>query len=248
MTAIGVIPARWTSTRLPGKVLADIGGKPMLQHVWERARRSVKLSGVMVACDELNIFDAAKAFGADVVMTRKDHPSGSDRISEAAAGRDADIIVNIQGDEPFIDPGLIDALVSSLEADTVPVMATAIKRIGQKIDFLNPNIVKVVIDKKANALYFSRAPLPYHRDGEPSEYSRYFRHIGIYAYRREFLHEYCSWSKSFLEQEESLEQLRVLENGYKIKTVETSIETLGVDTPEDLVRARKYYENTHCQR
>jgi 3-deoxy-manno-octulosonate cytidylyltransferase (CMP-KDO synthetase) len=246
MTALGVIPARWSSTRLPGKALADIGGKPMIRHVWENARRSLKLTEIIIACDEPRVHAAALAFGARAVMTRQDHPSGSDRVAEAASASEADIVVNIQGDEPFIDPRLIDALVDALAADPASAMATVVKRFGSKDDFLNPNMVKVVIDRDHHALYFSRAPVPHHRDGVPSDYSRYFRHIGIYAYRRDFLLQYCAWPKSFLEQEEALEQLRVLENGHRIMTVETTIDTIGVDTPEDLEKARLYYEKTHC--
>ncbi len=245
MSAVGVIPARWASTRFPGKILADIGGKPMLQHVWEKAGRAVELDDVIVACDEQHVYDAARAFGANAVMTRKDHPSGSDRVAEAIADRPVDIVVNIQGDEPFIDPLLIDALVIALQKDPSSAMATVIKPFAKKEDFLNPNMVKVVIDQNKNALYFSRAPVPYHRDGGPMDYSRYFRHLGIYAYRREFLLSFCTWSKSFLEQEECLEQLRVLEAGHRIKTVETDIEAIGVDTPEDLAKAKKHYENTN---
>ncbi|MBF0386813.1 MAG: 3-deoxy-manno-octulosonate cytidylyltransferase [Candidatus Omnitrophica bacterium] len=244
MKAVGVIPARWASTRLPGKILSDIGGKPMLQHVWERAKRALELAEVIVACDEQAVLTVARSFGATAVMTRADHPSGSDRVAEAVANYAADIVVNIQGDEPFIEPGLIDALVSALRKDPVPVMATVIKAVTGQADLVNPNIVKVVIDKDHNALYFSRAAIPYHRDGEVSDYSRYFRHLGIYAYRSEFLKALCRWPKSFLEQEECLEQLRVLEQGYKIKTVRTETDTIGVDTPEDLMKAREYYEKT----
>lgn len=246
MTAVGVIPARWLSTRLPGKILADIGGKPMLRHVWEQACKAGQLTDVIVACDERQVFETARAFGANAVMTRQDHPSGSDRVAEAIAGFPADIVVNIQGDEPFIDPGIIDALVLSLRQDASLPMATVIKPFASKADFLNPNMVKVVIDRHRNALYFSRASLPYHRDGEVTEYSCYFRHLGIYAYRRSFLLELCTWPKSFLEKEECLEQLRVLEQGHRIKTVETGHESIGVDTPEDLARARQHYENTRC--
>lgn len=246
MSAVGVIPARLSSTRLPGKILLDIGGKPMLQHVWERARKAVKLQDVIIACDHEQIYDKARSFGAEVVMTRQDHPSGSDRVAEVMASRYCDIVVNIQGDEPFIDPLLIDSLVKSLELDPAPVMATVIRRFEKKEDFFDPNAVKVVIDKNKNALYFSRSPVPYHRDGGITDVSRYFKHLGIYAYRREFLLTYCVWPKSFLEQEEALEQLRVLENGYKIKTVETNADSIGVDTPEDLIRAKGYYEKTRC--
>lgn len=246
MTAIGVIPARWSSTRFPGKILADIGGKSVLRHVWEKAVKATGLSEVLIACDEPHVFEAARAFGAKAVMTRKDHPSGSDRVAEAVGSVSADIIVNVQGDEPFIDPSLIDALVTALRQDPVPVMATVIKSIASKEDFYNPNIVKVVIDNGHNALYFSRAPIPHHRDGSITDYTRHYRHVGLYAYRRNFLLDLCRWPKSFLEQEECLEQLRVLEQGYKIRTVLTDIETIGVDTPADLDKARKYYETLCC--
>ncbi len=240
MKAIGVIPARWASTRLPGKVLVDINGKPMLQHVWERAQRARKLSEVIVACDEPHVLERAKAFKANAVLTAKSHASGSDRVAEAAAKTSAEIIVNIQSDEPFIQPRLIDQLVEALEKDAVAVMATPIKRIASEEEFRNPNVVKAVIDRSGNALYFSRAAIPFKRDGKPSDFSRYFRHLGLYAYRRDFLFSYCTWPKSFLEQEESLEQLRVLEAGYRIKCVETDIETIGVDTPEDVFKAINY--------
>jgi 3-deoxy-manno-octulosonate cytidylyltransferase (CMP-KDO synthetase) len=237
--AIGVLPARWASTRLPGKVLVDIAGKPMLQRVWERVRQAVSLSDVIIACDEPHVLEQAEAFGAKAVLTRKDHPSGSDRVAEVAALGNADIIVNIQADEPLIDPRLVDALVESLKADPSCVMATPIKRVGSLEEFQNPNVVKVVVDKNDCALYFSRASIPFKRDGAPSV-SDYFKHLGIYAYRREFLFEYCRWPKSFLEREENLEQLRVLEAGYKIKTVKTDMETIGVDTPGDVKRVEAY--------
>ena len=234
MKAVGVLPARWASTRLPGKVLIDICGKPLVQHVWERAKQCKRLSEVIIACDEPKVLERCKAFGANAVLTSKDHPSGSDRIAEATSRSDADIIVNIQADEPLIDPKLIDDLVLALENDEACVVATPIKRLANGEDFNNPNIVKVVVDVHGHALYFSRAAIPFKRDGKPSDYSRYFRHVGLYAYRRDFLFTYCQWPKSFLEQEESLEQLRVLEAGYKIKCVETDVEAVGVDTPEDV--------------
>ena len=239
MKAVGVLPARFASTRLPGKVLVKIAGKPMLERVWLRVKAAKGLSDVIIACDEPHVLEAAKAFGAKAVLTRKDHPSGSDRVAEAAAATDADIIVNIQADEPLIDPLLIDDLVRSLKTDKGCVLATPIKRITSIEEFRNPNVVKVVVDKNGCALYFSRAPIPFKRDGTP-DVSHYFKHLGIYAYRREFLFEYCRWPKSFLEQEECLEQLRVLEAGYKIKTVETTMETIGVDTPEDIVKVETY--------
>jgi 3-deoxy-manno-octulosonate cytidylyltransferase (CMP-KDO synthetase) len=242
MKAIGVLPARWASTRLPGKVLVKIAGKSMLERVWTRVKGAKELVDVIIACDEPHVLDAAKAFGAKAVLTRKDHASGSDRVAEVAALTDADIVVNIQADEPLIDPLVIDALVKSLREDKTCVLATAIKRIISIDEFRNPNVVKVVIDQKQCALYFSRSPIPFKRDGAcvEADVTNYFKHLGIYAYRREFLFEYCRWSKSFLEQEECLEQLRVLEAGYKIKTVETTMETIGVDTPADIVRVETY--------
>jgi 3-deoxy-manno-octulosonate cytidylyltransferase (CMP-KDO synthetase) len=237
--AIGVIPARWASTRLPGKVLVKIAGKPMLERVWQRVKAAKGLSDVIIACDEPHVLEAAKAFGAKAVLTRKDHPSGSDRVAEAAAATDADIIVNIQADEPLIEPSLVDDLVRSLKEDKLCVLATPIKCIISADEFHDPNVVKVVVDKNGHALYFSRSPIPFKRDGAP-DVSRYFKHLGIYAYRREFLFEYCRWSKSFLEQEECLEQLRVLEAGHKIRTVETAMETIGVDTSEDVARVETY--------
>jgi 3-deoxy-manno-octulosonate cytidylyltransferase (CMP-KDO synthetase) len=237
--AIGVIPARFASTRLPGKVLVKIAGKPMLERVWLRVKAAKELSDVIIACDEPHVLEAAKAFGAKAVLTRKDHPSGSDRVAEVAAMVDADIIVNVQADEPLIEPLLIDGLVRSLKDDKGCVLATPVKRISSIEEFCNPNVVKVVKDKNNCALYFSRSPIPFKRDGAP-DVSNYFKHLGIYAYRREFLFEYCKWPKSFLEQEECLEQLRVLEAGYKIKTVEMVMETIGVDTPEDVVKVETY--------
>jgi 3-deoxy-manno-octulosonate cytidylyltransferase (CMP-KDO synthetase) len=207
--------------------------------VWLRVKAAKGLSDVIIACDESHVLEAAKAFGAKAVLTRKDHPSGSDRVAEVAAATDADIIVNIQADEPLIDPLLIDQLVRSLKEDKGCVLATPIKRIASIEEFCNPNVVKVVKDKNNCALYFSRSPVPFKRDGAP-DVNNYFKHLGIYAYRREFLFEYCKWPKSFLEQEECLEQLRVLEAGYKIKTVETAMETIGVDTPEDVTRVETY--------
>ncbi len=246
MKAIGVLPARWGSTRLPGKVLINIAGKPMLQHVWERVKRCHSLSTVVIACDEKHVFDCAKSFGAEVVMTKKDHPSGSDRVAEAIAHYDSDIVVNIQADEPLIEPDLIDDLVQVLSKEPQAVISTAVQRCVSIEDFLNPNVVKVVLNQKKEALYFSRAPIPFKRDGDlvAEDVKNFFRHLGIYAYRREFLVEYCSWPKSFLEDQEKLEQLRVLEAGYRIKTVETSMHSIGVDTIEDVAKVEEYLKKT----
>ncbi|MCK5082547.1 MAG: 3-deoxy-manno-octulosonate cytidylyltransferase [Candidatus Omnitrophica bacterium] len=237
MKIIGVIPARWASTRFEGKVLATINDKPMIQHVWERSNRSELLNDLIIACDDERVVVAAEQFGAKTVLTSKDHASGTDRIAEAIESMDGDIIVNVQGDEPLIDPAVIDALVTALVDDPSCAMGTVIKVLTAKKELKDPNVVKVVIDGEGNALYFSRSPIPYNRDDEDEVI--YYKHLGIYAYRRDFLLSYKSLPKSNLEKCEQLEQLRALEFGYKIKTVVTDIETIGVDTPEDLTHVEK---------
>lgn len=239
MNAMAVIPARWASTRFEGKVLAEINGKPMIQHVYERVLQADHIKRVCIACDEEHVRQAALAFGADAVMTAKNHPSGSDRIAEAVQNIDVDIVVNVQGDEPLIDPRVIDDLVTVFQNNDC-VMATAIKPITDEGDLNNPNIVKVVVDVHHHALYFSRAAIPFNRDQRAAQY---YRHLGIYAYRKNFLLEYIKWPESKLEQTECLEQLRVLENGYKIKTIQTDMETIGVDTPEDLELVKRKLRN-----
>jgi 3-deoxy-manno-octulosonate cytidylyltransferase (CMP-KDO synthetase) len=236
MLAVGVIPARWASTRLPGKVLVDICGKPMVQHVWERARACRSLSDVIIACDEPHVLERCRGFGARVILTDRNHPSGSDRVAEAIRDVEADVVVNIQSDEPLIDPKLIDALVDALAADKDSVVATPIKRIENETEYQDPNVVKVVADKDGHALYFSRAPIPLRRGDMAVDLSRYFKHLGIYAFRRDFLFVFCRLPKSFLEQEEKLEQLRILEAGFKIKCVVTTSDSIGVDTQADVVK------------
>lgn len=230
MSVVAVIPARWASTRFEGKVLADINGKPMIQHVYERLLQAKQVDRVLIACDEEHVRQSVASFGGEAIMTAKDHPSGSDRIAEAVKNIDADIVVNVQGDEPLIDPQVIDDLTTVFQDDEC-VMATAIKSITDDADLNNPNIVKVVVDVHGNALYFSRSAIPFNRDGVKAEYHR---HLGIYAYRKDFLLKFVQWPESTLELTERLEQLRVLENGHKIKTIKTEMETIGVDTPEDL--------------
>jgi len=237
MKIVGVIPARWASTRFEGKILAMIHGKPMVQHVWERARESKILNDLFIACDEDRIAVAATQFGAKTIMTSREHASGTDRIIEAVQSIDGDIIVNIQGDEPLIRPEVIDMLAQALGNDPSCSMATVIKKLTTKKEFKDPNVVKVVINGEMNALYFSRAPIPHDRDH--NEEAVYYKHLGIYAYRRDFLLSYKSLPKSNLEKTEKLEQLRALEFGYKIKTVVTEVDTIGVDTPEDLARVEK---------
>jgi len=257
MKTIGVIPARWKASRFEGKILAEINGKPMIQHVWERAKEAKVLDDLIIATDSEQVISIVKGFGGKVVYTSKDQPSGSDRIAEVVNPIDVEIIVNIQGDEPLIHHSMIDSLATALLEDKSIPMATLVKRIEKKEDFFNPNVVKVVIDKDGNALYFSRSPVPYLRSLEPAQHSvldvaswfshhsydpesvRYYKHIGIYAYTKDFLFTYTNLPKSMLENSEKLEQLRALENGYKIRTIETQYDTIGVDTLEDLKKVEE---------
>lgn len=239
MRAIGVIPARWGSTRFEGKVLARIKGKPMIQHVWERSRQSRVLDEVIVACDDEKILKAVESFGGKAVLTSKAHASGTDRIAEAVGSIKADVIVNIQGDEPLIHYKIIDELAGALLKDKNIPMATVIKPIVNQEELADPNVVKVVVDSRLFALYFSRSVIPYTRDAAGSRKTVCYKHLGIYAYRRDFLLSFKDMPKSKLEMAEQLEQLRVLEAGYKIKTIITDMETIGVDTPADLARVEK---------
>jgi 3-deoxy-manno-octulosonate cytidylyltransferase (CMP-KDO synthetase) len=238
---LGVIPARYASSRFPGKALVSIAGKTMLQHVWERASQARYLTELVIATDDERIRSAAEEFHARVRMTRADHPSGTDRAAEVASASNADLIVNIQGDEPLIDPAAIDAAVLGLfEADDVP-MGTLKKRIEIAEEITNPNVVKVVTDLSGNAIYFSRSVIPHVRE-TGGQLPVSFKHIGLYVYRRDFLLAYPDLPIGPLEQSERLEQLRALENGYKIRVVETEYESLGVDTPEDWTRVAELYE------
>lgn len=237
-TVLGVIPARFASSRFPGKALACIAGKTMVQHVWERAARARYLAKLVIATDDERIVHAARAFGADVRMTRADHLSGTDRVAEVASAEAAPIVVNIQGDEPLIDPAAIDAAVLALLDDDAVPMCTLKKRIEDPRELADPNVVKVVSDRSGNALYFSRSLIPFVRH----ERTEHFKHIGLYVYRRDFLLRYSSLPVGPLEQAERLEQLRALENGYRIRVVETDYESLGVDTPEDLERVTALLE------
>jgi 3-deoxy-manno-octulosonate cytidylyltransferase (CMP-KDO synthetase) len=236
MKAIGIIPARYQSSRLPGKPLAEIAGKPMVQHVYERASRATRLSGVLVATDDARIFTAVQEFGGAVVMTSPDHPTGTDRLAEAAETLDADVIVNVQGDEPLIDPAVIDAVAAPFEAEPDLPMATLATRIRRPQDALAPSVVKVVTDCRGNALYFSRLPIPYYREGSDGVH---WKHIGLYAYRRDFLLRYPKLEPTPLERAEALEQLRALENGFRIRVLITDHDAISVDTPDDLERVRR---------
>jgi len=236
MKVVGVIPARWSSKRFEGKVLADIEGKPMIQHVWERSKKSKALNDVIIACDDERVLKKAQEFQANAVLTSANHPSGTDRVIEAVKDLDVDVVINIQGDEPLIQVELFDQLVNLFEDDAQCVMATVIKETHLESEINNPNVVKVTVDTEGNALYFSRSTIPFNRDQDDATY---FKHLGIYAYRKEFLMKYADLPASQLEKTEKLEQLRVLEAGYKIKTLKTEYESVGVDTPEDLEKVKQ---------
>lgn len=243
MKITAIIPARYGSTRFEGKALADIFGKPMIQHVYERTSRSALVSDVIVATDDERIASAVKKFGGRVEMTSTAHETGTDRLAEVAGRIESDIIVNVQGDEPLIEPGMIDEAIEPMTTDSSLVMSTLKSRIKTLHDFLSPNVVKVVTDWEGNALYFSRSPVPNFRDKwndlKDEKFSSgkllCYKHIGLYVYRRDFLLQYSQMSPTYLELAEKLEQLRVLENGYKIRVIETSHDSIGVDTPSDLV-------------
>ncbi|MBU0701184.1 3-deoxy-manno-octulosonate cytidylyltransferase [bacterium] len=285
--AIGIIPVRFGSTRFPGKPLIDLCGKPMIQWVYEQTQKSKSLEQVIVATDDERIYEAVAGFGGYALMTSKDHTCGTSRVAEVAEGLSAEIIINIQGDEPLIEPDMINQLVQGMQSDPVVYMATLKKRITNKNDVNNPHVVKVVTDRNGFALYFSRAGIPYAREGRRQEAGgriqntdnagqitvaaglvpatgrtnkqeaedrsqsvgadlcvcpdnipspHWYKHVGLYGYRREFLLKINNLPYSSLEAMESLEQLRILENGYKIKVVETEYDTIGVDTHDDLVK------------
>ncbi len=247
MNVAAVIPARYHSSRLPGKPLADIAGAPMIRWVYERARKAQRVDEVWVATDDERILHAVEQFGGNCRMTSPDHPSGTDRIAEVVQDMDWDIVVNIQADEPLILPEMIDAVVASLEEnDSVP-MSTLKRNLSSAEELADPNVVKVVTDRRDYALYFSRAPIPYHRElwktlrsidcaamPEPV-----FKHIGLYGYRRDFLIAFAALPQTPLEKAEHLEQLRALENGYKIIAPTTHRDSVGVDSPDDLARVRE---------
>lgn len=238
MKIVGIIPARYGSSRLPGKPLKLIAGKPMIQHVYEQTMKAKHLSDVIVATDDKRIVDVVEGFGGKAFLTSVDHPTGSDRIAEVAKSIECDIVVNIQGDEPLIDPNIIDEFAQAMVDDPKAVMVTGCKPIEEKEVYENPNVVKVVTDINGNALLFSRSVIPYPRY---EEFFAAFEHIGIYVYQKEFLMKYITLSNTPLSATESLEQLRVLEHGYDIKVVKTKFihEALSVDTQEDLERVEQ---------
>jgi 3-deoxy-manno-octulosonate cytidylyltransferase (CMP-KDO synthetase) len=238
---LGIIPARYASTRFPGKPLVDIAGKSMIQRVYEQAKKCIHLSEVIVATDDERIFDHVTAFGGAALITSTDHQSGTDRCAEVASQYPQyDVIINIQGDEPYIDPEQISKLAACFKnVDTQ--IATLIKKVQNEQELFNVNSPKVVINKFSEAIYFSRSPLPHIRGQEQQNWLScytYFKHIGIYGYRADVLQQITKLSVSSLEKAESLEQLRWIENGYRIKVAETELETYAVDTPEDLINLK----------
>ncbi len=239
---LGVIPARYGSTRFPGKALAKIGGKPLVQLVWERASASKRLEKVLVATDDPRIEETVRKFGGEPVMTSKDLVSGTDRVWQAAKGTPARIIVNIQGDEPLVTPGMVDRLVEELERSPEAQMATLRYLMKGQEGYTDPNVVKVVTDAAGWALYFSRSPVPHHRQKDSAAVV-WYKHLGLYGYRRELLRNFVGWPPSALEQAEGLEQLRALERGVRIKVLDSPQNTVGVDTPDDLKRVEEMLSN-----
>jgi 3-deoxy-manno-octulosonate cytidylyltransferase (CMP-KDO synthetase) len=235
MKIIGIIPARYSATRLPGKPLADICGKPLIQYVYDQARKSELLEDVIVATDDERILEAVEEFGGKAVMTSPTHPSGTDRCAEVARQIDCDFVINIQGDEPLIPPEVIDKVAEALMESDEEIPMTSAATIANEEERENSNVVKVVTDQKGIALYFSRSPIPFYRN----PIAPTLRHIGIYGYRKDFLLKFVSLPQTPLEKTESLEQLRALEHGFKIRIVLVDYSPVGVDTPEDLKRVRK---------
>lgn len=236
---LAVIPARYASTRFPGKPLTLIAGRPMIQHVVDRVRAAGRVSAIVVATEDDRIMKAAAKFGAQAIMTRSDHRTGTDRVAEVAVHMPADIYVNVQGDEPLIDPVAIDAVIEAMAEDDEIQIATPCSAILAPNDIMDPNIVKVVTDFEGNALYFSRAPIPWVRDTGAKVAARHWKHIGLYAFRRAALLEFPTLPPGELERLEQLEQLRWLENGFRIRVVETQYDAVSVDVPEDVARVEK---------
>ena len=244
MKFLGVIPARYASTRLEGKPLITIEGHPMIEWVYKRAAAS-SLDKVVVATDDQRIYDAVMSFGGEAVMTSPNHTNGTSRIAEVAAEyQDYEVIINVQGDEPLIEGAMIDALIEPFRKTSDLVMATLKHKIDTYDEVENPNNVKVITDREDYAIYFSRSPIPYPRT---LDMKNYYKHVGIYGYKRDFVIEYSKMNPTDLEISESLEQLRVLENGYKIKVLDTPYKVVGVDTSEDLAKVEKIIREKNIQ-
>jgi len=237
MKVIGVIPARLRSVRLPEKVLKEIAGRTMIEHVWQKAKQVKKLTEVIIACDDEKIVQCAGGFGAQVIQTSTEHPNGTSRIVEVAEKVEGDIYINIQGDQPIFEPEAIDALIEAMLEKDVQVGTLAMRTEDRK-EYENPNTVKVVCDQKGNALYFSRAQIPFYREGFKNG-SSFLKHIGVYGFRRDTLLDFAKWPASELEEIEKLEQLRILEHGHDICVVETQHDFVSVDTQEDLEKAQE---------
>lgn len=236
MDVIGVIPARLDSKRFPQKLLRPLLGKPLIQWTWENARKAHSLDALIIACDDVRIKKTAENFGAEAVLTSKEHTSGTDRIAEAVRDLDVQCIINIQADEPLLHRSVIEALVREISSGAYN-MVTVRKQIADREEIDNPNVVKVVTDKNECAIYFSRLPIPYNRDA--SEQGLYYKHIGVYAYTKDYLYTFKHLSASFLEKTEKLEQLRALESGCKIKVISTQFDSVGVDTEEDFYKVKR---------
>src|SRR3984885_14066255 len=246
--AIAVIPARYAATRLPGKPLVLLSGKTIIERVWERTRRATKISRVIIATDDERILKAAAEFGAEAVMTRSEHRSGTERVAEVAvhiAGEGEEVFVNVQGDEPLVEPDAIDTLVEAIESDDSVSVATLMVPVAKPADIMDPNIVKVVLDFDGNALYFSRAPIPWVRDQNAPVHAQHMKHLGLYAFRRSALLDFPTLPLGDLERIEQLEQLRWMENGYKIRVAETPHDSVSVDVPEDVARVEQLLRGSH---
>jgi 3-deoxy-manno-octulosonate cytidylyltransferase (CMP-KDO synthetase) len=241
-SVVAVIPARYASTRLPGKPLVPLAGKPMVQHVYERSKLATTVNRVIVATDDQRIIDAVRAFGGEARMTRADHRTGTERIAEVAAHETGDVFVNVQGDEPLIDPAAIDTAVQALLEGEPAQIATVATPIRVTADIMDPNVVKTVLDFDENALYFSRAPIPWVRDTQHKVHVKYWKHLGLYVFQRDALLEYPTLPQGELERIEQLEQLRWLENGWKIRVAEVERDAVSVDVAEDVVRVEKLME------
>lgn len=234
-----VIPARYASTRLPGKPLVSLAGKPMIQLVYERAKLAQRIDHVVVATDDERIVKAVEAFGGQARMTRSDHRTGTERVAEVAAHESGDVFVNVQGDEPLLDPVALDTAVASLLEEPAAAIGTVATPIKTPADIMDPNVVKTVLDFDGNALYFSRAPVPWVRDTASKIQVRHLKHLGLYVFQREALLEYPTLPQGELERIEQLEQLRWLENGWKIRVAEVEHDAVSVDVPEDVARVEK---------
>ncbi|MCD6420769.1 MAG: 3-deoxy-manno-octulosonate cytidylyltransferase [Synergistetes bacterium] len=238
MRVMGVIPARYRSTRFPGKVLADIRGLPMVVRIYKEVAKSRLIDELVVATDDERVRDVVRGYGGEVEMTPADCPSGSDRVAMVVEDKDVDIVVNIQSDDPLVKVEMVDSAIEAMLNESNVDMVALAKRIEREDEFTSANTVKVVFDERHFALYFSRAPIPYPRyEGQPA-----YKHVGPYVYRKEFLLKFLSWEPTPLERTESLEQLRILEKGYRIKIVETDVETVEVDVPEDLKRVEAFLD------